>query len=232
MNKIVPFKKNLDFDTIYEINSISLEHTLSLKEENTITGKFLISGTYKMTEASINIDDFSYDLPFEISIDSKYDTKNVSVDINDFYYEIIDNKTLAVNIEVIIENLEEKEIQTLEQELEEVREASNEETLDYIEKNNEILENIEEKNEIFENEFKPLENIEKKSSSPREELTSIFDDMDCDENYVTYKVHIMTENDTIESLLQKYEISSTKLENYNNLSDLKIGDKIIIPTND
>ena len=154
-----------------------------------------MSGNYKVTEASINIDNFNFELPFEINIDSKYNTDNILVDINDFYYEIINNDKLSINIEVIIENLEEKE------------------------------EKMEERNIIdIEEETLDEENIK--------EVETIFDGLDTNEKYVTYKVHIMTENDTIDQIIKKYETKKSILEDYNNLLDLKIGDKIIIPTND
>ena len=209
MKKIIPFKKDIEFESISEIKSISLEHTLEIKE-SLISGSFIISGTYKMTEVSINTDKFNYNLPFKISIDSKYDTSNVKLDINGFYYEVIDSKILSVNIEVKIENLTEKEDEKLTRE---------DETFDALE------EELEEKKE--ENEDNTKEEHEKEESQ-RETISSIFDTEDND-NYVTYKVHVVSENDTIETILQKYEISLSKLENYNNISDLKIGDKIIIP---
>lgn len=208
MKKIVPFKKDIEFENnIYQITSISLEHTLSLKEENIISGNFIVSGNYKMTENSINIDVFEYDLPFEINIDKKYDTSEVSVDINDFYYEIVNNKVLAVNIEVSIDGLNERKIKK-ETSLEERKEQEDELP---------ISSEVTETEEVIDS---------------SEVVSSIFDDLDDNENYVTYKIHIVTENDTIETILQKYETSSSKLELYNNLSDLKVGDKVIIPTND
>ena len=200
MNKIIPFKKEINFETIYQINSISLEHNLSLKEDNIIKGNFIVSGSYKKTEASINIDEFNFELPFEINIDNKYDTKDITVDINDFYYEIIDNETLSLNIEIIIDDLYEKEV---------IMENDN-------------IETINEENET--------RNI--KDESIEEKIESIFDGLDCNENYVTYKVHVMTENDTIESIIKNNNTKKTILEEYNNLNDIKIGDKIIIPSND
>ncbi len=223
MKKIVPFTKDIIFDTnIYEINSISLEHTLSLKEDNIITGEFIVSGSYKMTEASINVDEFAYNLPFEISIDKKYNTKNVSVDINDFYYEIIDNKILSVNIEVSIDNLEEKEETKLFEEVREIENLAHNENKIAKEETREEIKDIstQKDNKIINEEHQ------------NEVITSIFDDLDNNENFVTYKVHIITENDTVETILQKYEVPISTLEAYNNLSDLKIGDKIIIPTDD
>ena len=53
--------------------------------------------------------------------------------------------------------------------------------------------------------------------------------MDENEGYVVYKVHIVTENDTIESIIEKYNTTKESLEAYNNLNDLKIGDKLIVP---
>lgn len=212
MKKIVPFKKEISFDTnIYEIDSISLEHTLSLKEDRLISGNFIISGTYKMTESSVSIDEFNYNLPFDISVDSKYDISNLTVDINDFYYEVINNKTLFVSIDVAIDGLEKKE----ETQLELVTDENEENKKDVRNEKN-IIENNEEKIENTE------ENI----------VTSIFEELECDEKYVTYKIHIVNENDTLEKILQDYNISREIFENYNNASGIKIGDKLIIPSND
>ena len=46
-----------------------------------------------------------------------------------------------------------------------------------------------------------------------------------------YKIYIVKENDTIESIISKYSVSKELLDSYNDLSDIKLGDKIIIPTN-
>ena len=197
MKKIVPFKKDIDFNNnIFEINSISLEHTLALKEDNLVSGEFIISGTYKMTEASLNVDSFEYKLPFDISIDKKYNTNNVIVDINDFYYEVINNEILSINIEVSLDNLEEKEIVVLPEEKIEILDEREEADIE----NNQ---NIDTKN--------------------------LFDSFDENERYSVYKVHVVTENDTIDSILQKYEINKEELEAYNDLNDLKIGNKLIVP---
>lgn len=218
MNKIVPFKKDITFENnIAEISSISLEHTLKLKEENLVSGEFIISGTYKMTEASLNVDPFEYKLPFDISIDRKYNTKDINVDINDFYYEVINNEILSVNIEVILNGLEEKDKEKEENILSEEIE-----TLDDIREetiNNEQTQIV---NNIENNEETKMEN----------NVKTIFEDLDENERYAVYKVHIVTENDTIESISSEYNVNKEDLEAYNDLSELKIGDKLIIPTNE
>lgn len=212
MEKIVPFKRDISFETkIAEIRSISLEHTYEI-QNNLISGTFIISGNYKLTDTSTNVDPFKFEIPFDISIDSRYELNKATVDINDFFYELINNEVLSVSITLIIDNLEEKEeremeeIQEEKQEVEEIKPVSYEEA----EKDDET------------EEVKPV------SASP-ETIKSIFDNMDENEGYVVYKVHIVTENDTVESIMEKYDVTKEALEAYNNLNDLKIGDKLIVP---
>ena len=208
MKKIVPFKKDIEFNNnIAEISSISLEHTLKLQEENLVSGEFIISGTYKMTEASLNVDPFEYKLPFDISIDKKYDTEKVNVDINDFYYEVINNEILSINIEIVLDNLEEKQIEK------------------------EVVNVPEEKIEVLEDREELDENISENNVS-NQEVKNIFSGLEDNERYSVYKVHIVTENDTVESIMQKYDITRENLEAYNDLNNLKIGDKLIIPSNE
>lgn len=212
MEKIVPFKRDISFETkIAEIRSISLEHTYEI-QNNLISGTFIISGNYKLTDTSTNVDPFKFEIPFDISIDSRYELNKATVDINDFFYELINNEVLSVSITLIIDNLEEKEEREMEenqekkQGVEEIKPVSYEEA----EKDDEA------------------EEVKTASISP-ETVKSIFDNMDENEGYVVYKVHIVTENDTIESIMEKYDVTKEALEAYNNLNDLKIGDKLIVP---
>ena len=104
MKQIIPFKKELLFKTkVSEITSISLEHTLSLKSDDLISGFFQITGDYKMTEGSINREKFEFKLPFDIALDSRYNLDSIIIDIDNFYYEIINNESLQVNIDVYVE---------------------------------------------------------------------------------------------------------------------------------
>jgi len=196
MKKIVPFKKDIVFPNhLAEITSISLEHTLHL-ENNYIKGEFILTGEYKMTDTSINTESFDYNIPFEISVDNKYVLDDISLDIDDFYYEIVNNNTLSINIEVLIDNLEEK---PLIDDIEEVK----------VER---VITNIDDDRCI-------------------EEESIIFDNLNSDENYATYKVYIVRENDNIDDIIMKYNVTREELEMYNDLTEVKIGDKIIIPCN-
>ena len=63
-------------------------------------------------------------------------------------------------------------------------------------------------------------------------INGIFDILSDGETYATYRIYIVRENDTIESIIQKYGVNKNMLENYNDLKEIKIGDKIIIPSNE
>jgi len=99
MKQIIPFKKELSFKTkCSDITSISLEHEINLRKEDLISGEFHITGDYKMTEGSINREEFDFILPFDITLDSRYDAKNMVIDIDDFSYEVIDGDVLRVKL--------------------------------------------------------------------------------------------------------------------------------------
>lgn len=189
MRKIVPFKKDIIFKTdIQEITSISLEHTLEKKQESLIGGNFIVTGDYTITENSTSSEKFLYELPFEINMDEKYILKDALIDIDDFYYEIINNKVLSVSIDVLIDNIEEKEIEK-EEVIEEIKEER------CIELDEKIVET-----EVSE------------------------------EQYKSYKVYIVREGDTIDTIMEKYSVTKSDLESYNDLSTFNINDKILIPS--
>lgn len=241
MKKIVPFKKDLPFKTnLSEITSISLEHSLHLSENNTITGSFDLNGEYKVADSSTSCEKFSFEMPFDINIDDKYLVDKVTVDIDDFYYEIIDNKVLSINIEVLIDGLEEKPLFVKVEPEKEV-------TLDDLLREEEEEKEEEEKRCYDEEDAFPFKEIEtpivdvsvqeekkkmdKVDNVKTEDIKSLFDNIDdASETYATYKVCILRENETVEGIMQKYSVSKDILELYNNLNELKIGDKIIIPS--
>ena len=258
MKKIVPFTKDIKFNTkIYEITSISLEHNLSLEENNIVSGEFIISGEYKINDSSINSEPFIYGLPFDISLDTKYDTNRLKIDIDDFKFEIVNEEILRVNIDVLIEGIEliemeeEKDIteeikpdliiesrndKNDEEELniEEKEEATNDESDDRFT----IFENIINKKE--ENQMKEStdlflqtdEKIEKVSNDNTsvQTMNSIFNNFDNnDEKYVSYYVHIVRESDNIDTICLKYGVSIDMIKEYNNIDQITLGNKIIIP---
>ena len=106
MNKIVPFNKDIVFKTtLFEICSISLEKEVKVYENN-IKGEFILEGEYKASNTTTLKENYNFRVPFDIKLDEKYDLTNVVVDINDFYYEIKDNNTLSIYIELKLDNSE------------------------------------------------------------------------------------------------------------------------------
>lgn len=280
MKKLVPFTKEIEFKTmISKVTSISLEHTLRVEKDNLISGYFILEGTYKMTQASQIDEEFSYKIPVDIELDEKYDTSNITLDIDDFTYEVIDEEKMRLNITLCIDNIEEKEVvlpveDVIEDfdalELEDKnsgnRESKNDGVLDDLfldtskkvplefdtkkeiveeesEQNNNDntinnAESVETSNElIYENNTSNntsnnnTNNDTNKPQMVNNNVSSIFSSFkDNIETYKTYSVYIMKEEDTIDIVLQKYGVTKEELEEYNDMSDIKTGSKIIVPS--
>lgn len=226
MKKIIPFSKDLMFKTkINEITSIAIDNTLKL-DNNLVSGEFLINGTYKMIENGELEENFNYNIPVDITIDNKYDTSNCSISIDDFTYEIINEDNLRVNISVMLDDLDikvdpietieidDREIGLPEKDIEEasiVNKDSNNKTINV---------NVDSNVSI---------------NSPKTEITledELLNNMDDNPEYSVYRVYTMKEEDTLESILDKYKVSKEILSDYNDLDNLKVGSKIIIPSVD
>lgn len=276
MKKLVPFTKEIEFKTmISKVTSISLEHTLRVEKDNLISGYFILEGTYKMTQASQIDEEFSYKIPVDIELDEKYDTSNITLDIDDFTYEVIDEEKMRLNITLCIDNIEEKEVvlpvedviedfDTLELEDKNSgnRESKNDGVLDDLfldtskkvplefDSKKEIVEeseqnnndnttinndeNIETSNELIYENNTSNNNTNNDTNKPQmvnNNVSSIFSSFkDNIETYKTYSVYIMKEEDTIDVVLQKYGVTREELEEYNDMSDIKTGSKIIVPS--
>ncbi len=230
MKQIIPFKKELPFKTkVSEITSISLERELEVLDDGIVSGVFHITGDYKMNEGSINREKYSFDLPFDITLDPRYDINTVNADIEDFYYDVINEDTLKVNIDLFIE------AEYLPEEPKVVEEVDVTE-----EKTDDMRTNVEEREDIVEEDIKEdipqVEEVkvtEVNDAQDRDDTVDIgkdlFSNLDNTETYTTYYVYIVKEDDTIEKILTKYEITKDDFENYNDINDIKAGDKVIIP---
>ena len=233
MKKIIPFKKEMLFNNnVHEITSISLEHDLKEKENNLVSGNFYISGEYKVSDTSTNTETFNFTLPCDINLDNKYILKNLKIDIDDFYYEVINSNILKVNIDVLLDNLEEKE--EIKEEIVEEKRVE-EETVEEIDEEKIKLTPVQELKNDLERESDDKMEIEEKERCIEDEdissVNSIFANFsEQKESYKTYKVYIVREGDSIDTILQKYSVSREILEKYNNLNEINLGDKIIIPS--
>ena len=228
MKKIIPFTKDIKFNTkIFELTSISLENNLNTFKNAEVSGEFIVSGEYKMNDSSINTEPFIYGLPFDIEIDESLDEDSIKVDIDDFKYEIINEEILRVNIDVLLEGSikikKEEEIEQLNPDV--IIQARQD---DIYKK-----EDDKEDNMIEEDLFKEENNASKVLKEDDNNSTLFNNFPDFDDEYVSYFVHIVRENDNIESICAKYNISSDDLNKYNNDIKITLGNKLIIPyTND
>lgn len=211
MNEIVSFNKTIEFKTmINKITSISLEHTLMV-DNSKVVGDLIVSGTYKQTEASQLENPFSYKIPVEIEVDDKYDLSDIKIDIDDFTYDV-EGDSLSLIIDIKLDELKLKE--KIEPEIE---------VLD------DLFLDMDNKEELTVPDTEPSEENEE-SKEIENNSESLFSNLDkTKETYETYSIYIIRENDSIEEIINKYHTSREKLEEYNNLSEIKLGSKIIIP---
>lgn len=232
MNLIIPFTKDIKFNSsIAEITSISLEHDYTVNDGE-ILGNFIVSGDYKSHELSVNKEHFEYVLPFSVELTTRIDRNSVDFSIEDFTYEIKNNDTLEVRIEYSVNALEEKK-ETKEEVVEEeplFERVEEDVTLeDMLDKINEDIRDDEEAEETDKEDTMETEVIEQRDVTEDDKKTIIDSINDADDAFVTYHIHIMKETDTIDSVCTKYNTTSNILSEYNDLSTVAIGDKLIIP---
>ncbi|NLA33315.1 MAG: LysM peptidoglycan-binding domain-containing protein [Tenericutes bacterium] len=217
MKQTIPFVKELQLKTmINEITSISLEHNLSFTTDKNIVGDFLLGGTYKVSETSVLQENFDEKIPVLITIDDKYDINNAKIIIDDFYYELLNNNTIKLNIELSIEGLSYEEI--LEKKQEEIEESFEEGEIE------EISETLKKEEAVLKEELRDEEIV------TDGKIDSLFANLsDNDESFATYSVYIMRSGDSIEDLINQYQVTLEELKNYNDLENVQVGSKIIIP---
>ena len=258
MKQIISFEKEIAFKTmIGEVTSISLEHTLSFQGPSTISGDIIVSGTYKMTEASTLEEDFQYAIPVDIMLTKELEEDNRSITIHNFTYDIRNEDTLHLYIDVLVKgreviDLEEDKEEVIEPVREEQPKIDEEQVEDTTNDNKELLTDIEveESQKVIDNiintdkkeevviEDKKEEPVIKndtqeeiKTTTDTKVMNSIFSAFaNTEETYTTYSVYLLRENDSIENIIENYGVTREELSYYNDLDNLNVGSKIIIPT--
>ena len=101
MNEVYVIDKEFLFkNSVHSITSISIEHEQKLENSHLI-GEFIISGDYRLHEVSINREDFSFRVPFDVEIKSNVNLDSVELEITDFSYNINEDE-LAVHVEYLV----------------------------------------------------------------------------------------------------------------------------------
>ena len=202
MNLIIPFEKKVKFDTpISEICSISLEHEIT-KNDSEILGNFLITGTYKEHELSVNKTDFNFTLPFSVELTTRVDLSSLDMSIDNFTYDL-NGSDLDIKIDYVIEAQELKEEPIFER----------------VEEESEPITLIEEKEEIKNN-----DNEEREIKSE-----TIINSVKAEDDYISYHIHIVSSGESLESIALKYHITKEEIENINNITSINENDKLLIP---
>ena len=209
MNLIIPFEKKVKFDTpISEICSISLEHEIT-KNDGEILGNFLITGTYKEHELSINKTDFSFTLPFSVELTTRVDLSSLDMSIDNFTYDL-NGSDLDIKIDYVIEAQDLKEEPVFER----------------VEQDIEPITLIEEEKGKIIDEIKEEINTNKEREIKSE---TIINSVKAEDDYISYHIHIVSSGESLESIALKYHITKEEIETINNITTIEENDKLLIP---
>ena len=208
MKETIEFKKDIIFKTtIQEMTELDVTHEYKVLDD-VIEGEFHVSGEYKMTEASVKHEEFLYNIPFAIALSERIKKESVNLVMDDYTYEI-DKDILHLKMKLGMQYEEVKiESETKEEEI-----TSIDEMLDGVEEEQEMI--SEEKDVEKEEVKEQIEDFSKKFNMP--------------DNYITYKIHIMKSDETIDSIAMKYSVRIDDIKEYNKEEVYSIGDKIVIP---
>lgn len=242
MKQIIPFEKEINLKSkAYEITSISLDDDMQLKGVDTIVGNFYIKGKYKENPSSIEDISFNYKIPVEIAISDDYDAFYAKAMVDDFYYEVEDNK-LIIKIKVAIDNLNKKE----EEVKEEVKQAVQEEKrcIDDEDESYDIKAFDNSGNDNNNNNSKPIlkddfdinsdTNKDVKIQYNSDDNISLINTLQSfttnkENDYKTYLVYLTRDTDTFKSICDKFKTTKESIMDYNDIEDITPNMKIIIP---
>ena len=164
--------------------------------------------------------------------------------------EIINEEVLKVDIDVMIEGTikleekEEKEDNNIQPDIiidaRKMKEETKEDIpkKDYIDIIDEESESMQLEKDLFKESDGNVKEVINQNDNEKDtinqndnlQVTSIFENFDSSEDkYISYYVHIVRENENIEGISMKYNISLEDLKEYNNMDEITLGSKIIIP---
>ena len=207
MNLTIPFTKEIIFKSkIAEITSISLEHDISINEGE-LLGDFIISGEYKNLDINVDTYPFSHVVPFSVSLDDDIDIDSLKYEIVDFTYSILNEDTLRVDISLLV--TADKIFKKLDEVFEKVDDETARETID----------NSVEHEEIDDKDV---------SQEVKVEEEKVIDYESAQDDFVTYHIHIVKIDESVESICSTYNITKEELFELNDIKEVSIGDKLII----
>ncbi len=194
---------------------------------------------YDRNTLVVDIDDFRYELvdrnKLKVNIDLYIDGEIIVEEKNDSEM-MVEQEEVALGDEGVQEGMMEEEDNNNEGDIDEtLEEEMGEDNLEVEPERIELLDEM-----LKDKEEDSMENVEinnenvnnNNNDNNNDNSNNIFSGFNEEEKYVTYRVHRVMETDTIDKLLEEYNITKEELSKYNVIENIKPGDKLIIPTND
>lgn len=227
MNQKIEFKKDCMLKTyVSSITDISLTHDYKILDD-TIEGYFDVTGSYKVTMSSVETESFMFTIPFTIALSSLIDKDTIDLKLSDFNYSVEKD---VLHLKMFLDmDYQEIEIKEDTEDNEKIDNMIN----DLIDKESttDIKSPSEFHNEVMlDNVIDSKEEVSTKEKVSEKNFNTIFNEVK-ESNFSKYKVYIMRSEDTLESILVKYNVTMDEIKEYNDIDNINIGSKIVIPYN-
>lgn len=227
MNQKIEFKKDCMLKTyVSSITDISLTHDYKILDD-TIEGYFDVTGSYKVTMSSVETESFMFTIPFTIALSSLIDKDTIDLKLSDFNYSVEKD---VLHLKMFLDmDYQEIEIKEDTEDNEEIDNMIN----DLMDKDSttDIKSPSEFHNEVMlDNVIDSKEEVSTKEKVSEKNFNTIFNEVK-ESNFSKYKVYIMRSEDTLESILVKYNVTMDEIKEYNDIDNINIGSKIVIPYN-
>lgn len=225
MNQKIEFKKDCMLKTyVSSITDISLTHDYKILGD-TIEGYFDVTGSYKVTMSSVETESFMFTIPFTIALSSLIDKDTIDLKLSDFNYSVEkDVLHLKMFLDMDYQEIEIKEDIKDNEEIDNmINDLMDKESITDIKSPSEFHNEV-----MLDNVIDSKEEVKEKVSEKN--FNTIFNEVK-ESNFSKYKVYIMRSEDTLESILVKYNVTMEEIKEYNDIDNINIGSKIVIPYN-
>lgn len=223
----------------YKIHEVSINRE---KFNFKIPFKYQLQDDLDETTVNVEITNFEYDynkdeLIVNIEYDITADKKDVLIfDNEESLEEFLSSREVEVvdtRLDDIKDKIEEdskdNEIKNIEERTNETSEVEN--NIELVEIKEELVD-VERTNETSEEAVEDSIEIDNNINIEREKVET--DDIinnigTIEDGFITYKVYTIKENESLESIVVKYHTTIDELKEYNDLNNLSVNDKLIIP---
>jgi LysM repeat protein len=227
MNQKIEFKKDCMLKTyVSSITDISLTHDYKILDD-TIEGYFDVTGSYKVTMSSVETESFMFTIPFTIALSSLIDKDTIDLKLSDFNYSVEkDVLHLKMFLDMDYQEIEIKEDIEDNEEIDNmINDLMDKESTTNIKSPSEFHNEV-----MLDNVIDSKEEVSTKEKVSEKNFNTIFNEVK-ENNFSKYKVYIMRSEDTLESILVKYNVTMDEIKEYNDIDNINIGSKIVIPYN-